>query len=609
MKALFSLVLLCLNLSPAIAQQEGQPLADSLEKVLKRADITDRERVDVLVCLLREYRDLLPRKAISIGEEAEKLANAIHYEEKLGEIYLTLCYTYYFYNDVIKAYELALEGLGYNLKYGIHDLVPVSKVSVLFNNPNVDSDTKKDSLYVILKEVNSIKDTLWYIRTIGSLGNEFRNAGDLVKADSLIKIALRESRKYRMKSQEMISLSRMTFIYRNEGKYDSAISLLMPVNAYYDKIGKKRLYAENLITLADCYLYKFTLETRKDYLDSAEKYINISLKISREIEYKINTLDNYYYAYLISRERGDLAKTAGYLEKYVALNDSLYGRDTRRKLEGIAIRQRDEIARAKLLTKEAEVARQRIFTRAGIAGIVLTSLLLFLLYRNYRNQKKSNKVILQEKQRSEDLLLNILPEEIARELKAGGSSKAKAFTMVTVMFTDFKDFTRVSEKVSAELLVDEIHHCFSAFDNIIQKYTIEKIKTIGDAYMCASGLPVSTYTHATDMVLAALEIRNFMLARKKEKIERGEIPFELRIGIHTGPVVAGIVGIKKYAYDIWGDTVNIAARMEQNSDAGKINISGSTYMLVKEKFACTHRGKIEAKNKGVIDMYFLEGTL
>jgi class 3 adenylate cyclase len=141
---------------------------------------------------------------------------------------------------------------------------------------------------------------------------------------------------------------------------------------------------------------------------------------------------------------------------------------------------------------------------------------------------------------------------------------------------------------------------------MVQKYKIEKIKTVGDAYMCASGLPVSSFTHATDMVNAAIEIRNFMLERKREKESKGEIPFEIRIGIHTGPVVAGIVGVKKYAYDIWGDTVNVAARMEQNSEPGKINISGSTYELVKDKFHCDHRGKIQAKNKGEIDMYFVE---
>ena len=211
-----------------------------------------------------------------------------------------------------------------------------------------------------------------------------------------------------------------------------------------------------------------------------------------------------------------------------------------------------------------------------------------------------------EKRKSDDLLLNILPAEIAEEMKQNGHSRAKTFSMVTVMFIDFKDFTAISEKVSAELLVSEIDYCFCAFDNILQKHRVEKIKTVGDAYICAGGMPVLTFTHAADTLDAAIEIRNFMLDRKQEKESRNEIPFELRIGIHTGPVVAGVVGVKKFAYDIWGDTVNIAARMEQSSEPGKINISGSTYQLVKDRYACTHRGRIQAKNKGEIDMYFVE---
>jgi class 3 adenylate cyclase len=211
-----------------------------------------------------------------------------------------------------------------------------------------------------------------------------------------------------------------------------------------------------------------------------------------------------------------------------------------------------------------------------------------------------------EKKKSDNLLLNILPEEIALELKHNGRSEAKTYSMVTVMFTDFKDFTQVSEKESAELLVAEIDYCFSAFDHIIQKYNIEKIKTVGDAYMCAAGLPALNYTHAKDTVNAAIEIRDFMFSRKTEKESRGEIPFEIRIGIHTGPVVAGIVGVKKFAYDIWGDTVNIASRMESSCEAGKVNISGATYELVKEGFSCTYRGKVQAKNKGDVDMYFVE---
>jgi ligand-binding sensor domain-containing protein/class 3 adenylate cyclase len=213
-----------------------------------------------------------------------------------------------------------------------------------------------------------------------------------------------------------------------------------------------------------------------------------------------------------------------------------------------------------------------------------------------------------EKEKSDDLLLNILPAEVAEELKQTGRCQAKTFSMVTVMFMDFKDFTAVSERVSAELLVDEINACFSAFDGIIEKFKIEKIKTVGDAYICAGGLPSLNLTHALNVVNAAIEIQNLMLNRKKEKEAIGEFTFDMRVGINTGPVVAGIVGVKKFQYDIWGDTVNLAARMEQNSEAGKINISGSTYMLVKDKFNCVYRGKIETKNKGEVEMYFVDSV-
>lgn len=205
--------------------------------------------------------------------------------------------------------------------------------------------------------------------------------------------------------------------------------------------------------------------------------------------------------------------------------------------------------------------------------------------------------------RPDELLLNILPYETAQELKKNGSAAAKEFQQVTVIFTDFKDFTQIASRLLPQELVKELDDCFKVFDRIIDKYKIEKIKTIGDAYMAAAGLPVINQTHAEDTVRAAIEIRDFMLEHKKKIGENG---FEVRIGIHTGPVVAGIVGIKKFQYDIWGDTVNIAARMESNSEVGKINISQSTYEQVKDSFDCTYRGEIEAKGKGLVKMYFVE---
>jgi adenylate cyclase len=208
-----------------------------------------------------------------------------------------------------------------------------------------------------------------------------------------------------------------------------------------------------------------------------------------------------------------------------------------------------------------------------------------------------------EKKKSDDLLLNILPEEVAEELKQKGSSEARFFDHVTVLFTDFVDFTKAGERMGPQELVDELHTCFKAFDGIISKYNIEKIKTIGDAYLAVCGLPLPDAGHAVNAARAALEIRQYMEDRKKTM---GDKTFDIRIGIHSGSVVAGIVGVKKFAYDIWGDTVNTAARMEQSSEKGRINISQVTYELVKEQFECTHRGEIAAKNKGDLNMYFIE---
>jgi class 3 adenylate cyclase len=209
----------------------------------------------------------------------------------------------------------------------------------------------------------------------------------------------------------------------------------------------------------------------------------------------------------------------------------------------------------------------------------------------------------------EKLLLNILPVETAQELKQKGFATSKYYENVSILFTDFKDFTKIAESLSPQELVAELNNCFIAFDEIIEKNNLEKIKTIGDAFMCAGGIPVANQSHPVDAVRAGLEIQTYMDAMNEKRRAQGELPWHLRIGIHTGPVVTGVVGRKKFAYDIWGDAVNIASRMESSGEAGKVNISDSTFMLVKDKFFCQYRGKISAKNKGDVDMYFVEGAI
>ncbi|KQR91504.1 hypothetical protein ASG01_14140 [Chryseobacterium sp. Leaf180] len=205
-----------------------------------------------------------------------------------------------------------------------------------------------------------------------------------------------------------------------------------------------------------------------------------------------------------------------------------------------------------------------------------------------------------EKQKTENLLLNILPFEVAEELKENGSSEAKYYDEVTVLFTDFVNFTQSSEKMGAEKMLFELNECFTAFDLIMEKHGLEKIKTIGDAYLAVCGLPLKTENHAYQTVLVALDILNFIEERKKTNAD----VLDIRIGVNSGSLIAGIVGVKKFAYDIWGDTVNTAARMEQNSESGKINISETTYQLVKDQIYCEYRGKIHTKGKGDMDMYF-----
>ncbi len=212
-----------------------------------------------------------------------------------------------------------------------------------------------------------------------------------------------------------------------------------------------------------------------------------------------------------------------------------------------------------------------------------------------------------ERRKSEELLLNTLPRKIADDLKQTGKVKPVYYQSASILFTDFKDFTKLAEQLTPEELVEELDYCFSSFDMLIEAHNLEKLKTIGDSYMCVGGIPTPNPNHAIDAVLAALQIQAFMGWRRQEKIQNNQPYWEIRIGIHSGPLLAGVIGKKKFTYDVWGDAVNIASRMESSSLPGAINISQSTFELVKDFFDCEYRGKIAVKNKGDIDMYFVNG--
>lgn len=315
----------------------------------------------------------------------------------------------------------------------------------------------------------------------------------------------------------------------------------------------------------------------------------------------------------------DFKKAYQYQMNFNIVNDSLMSID-----RAVAIKKYDflyttekkdkEIAQQKLEIEKQREHNNRIVQEERqeriyliISGFVVL-LILSGVYFRLRYMNKSKTILQDEKDRSDSLLLNILPEEIANELKAKGKAEARDYDQVTILFTDFKGFTQISEQLSAKDLVAEINYCFKAFDGICGKYGVEKIKTIGDSYMASGGLPVPSDDSVKNTVLAALDMQSFIADRITVKRSNNEIPFEMRLGIHTGPVVAGIVGVKKFQYDIWGDTVNTASRMESSGEVGRVNITQETYKFIKDdtQFAFVARGKVLVKGKGEVEMYFVK---
>ena len=348
------------------------------------------------------------------------------------------------------------------------------------------------------------------------------------------------------------------------------------------------------------------LATKNNDLNGALGYANRSLELAKSIGLKEQISEGHLQLYNLHNLAGNHEIANEHYKDHIVFRDSIRNVEVVQQMANL--RTDYEIAQ-----KQAEVnllnqqrSNQRIVLWAtGIVALLL-SMMAIAMYRKNKFVQKTNQIIEAEQNRSESLLLNILPKQTAEELKEKGKVKAKKFESVTVLFTDFVDFSKYAEKLDPETLVKGMDYYYGKFDEIIEKYGLEKIKTVGDSYMCAGGIPDPDPDHAANMVKAAIEIVTFV-ENAKEARTKGKTRFDIRVGINSGPLVAGVVGTKKFAYDIWGDTVNVAARMENTSESGKINISENTYELVKNQFDCEFRGEIAAKNKGKLKMYFVKG--
>lgn len=455
--------------------------------------------------------------------------------------------------------------------------------------PLVESSGNKEAFVVITGNIGEIyadknenqKALEYFLKSIKTAGNEFSSA---------------------------FSVNGIGKIYLNEGKLDKALQQHNQALDIAREFDDKLQVVRSLRGIADVYFKQNNTTLAIDYYTRAKT-------IAEEIDdLKIELKDLYKDMASAYSKRNDFSNAFLYQSLYSDIKDTLYNIESKKKLNQLQFDFELSRKEVELSKKEVEInlnqARIKSEKQARVGmtiGLGLLVIIAFIIYRNYLQKSRINKVLDKQKDQIEHLLLNILPKEVAAELQNSGESKPRYFEEASILFTDFKGFTAIADKLSPGILVEDLNECFIAFDNIIEKYNLEKIKTIGDSYMCAGNIPSADPEHAYNMVKAAIEIQAYMEEHNTRRAAKGSEAWEIRIGLNIGPVVAGVVGKKKYAYDIWGSAVNIASRMESNGTPGKVNISAYMYETIKDRFHCSYRGKIYAKNIGDLDMYYVDG--
>lgn len=616
------------------------------EKVASQPD--DSTKVNDLISLGIEFYGVDPKESVRYGEQAATLASKLHFSTGLGYAYKTTGLGYYFqsnYPEAVTQFQNSLAVFdSLNYKDGVANILSLLG-STYFN---VGDNTKAIEFQLrSLKISEELGDSVRIGTALNGIGAAYNNndatvdkaleyflkalpifiaidyqdgvgivamnVGEIYKKKKLYETAiyyLDESLEvYRNTIDATFPLNMLGDVYAEQGNFEEALLYQNKALEIARGLDAKLEIAQSSLAIAK------TKRKQKKFKESIPYFQNTE-KLAKEIDAKIQLKEAYEGLAKSYARIGDYKNAYAYDTLFSSIKDTLYNTDNDKKIQQFQFnynleKKENEID---LLTKdkelkEATIQRQKILNYAAAITGFLLLLVIGGFYNRYKYVQRTNKIIKDERDRSKDLLLNILPAETARELETNGFAKTQYYESATVLFTDFKGFSTIAGKLTPQALVAELNDFFGKFDEIVEKYGLEKIKTIGDAYMCAGGIPLATETHALHSVLAALEMQEYMQKQIEDRKSRGEQIWELRIGIHTGPILTGVVGKKKYAYDIWGDTVNVASRMESSGEAGKVNISSTTFQLIKDKYACTHRGKISAKNIGEVDMYFIDKKL
>lgn len=588
------IILFCLGSCPAFSQPDSQReirWADSVTASLQQDELLDFDSKSILA-------DSTYRIYLRHGEACKQIFSRIiqsTYLDKMGKADAALEYLYWANQKYTPTCDssilMSLFANLTNVYLSLGDLKLVDSVAQLALRSWNPRWKEREQRFIILN----------------NLAIAQASAEDMKSAEKTFRQIVTEAKTARDTSNQLTGLINFGSLKGMTGDLDSAFYFLSQAAVIAKTIHSTEEYMDLLINLSN-------VDAELGRNQQAIARLDTTYTLATELKSTENLAKvQKERAALYARFR-DFKKAYAYILEYIELNNQYLSEEKVKAVTEMMEKYESEkkarqIRELELDKLDASLKTERItntrnrYLYIGIA--VLVGAIGIATRLQYVH--KSRTAIRKEKDISEGLLLNILPASVADELKHKGFASAMYHDEATILFSDFKGFTALAERLSATDLVAEINDCFKAFDGIMTKYGIEKIKTIGDSYMAAGGIPANNTAKALDVVNAAIDMQAFIEQRRRMKEEKGEPAFQMRVGIHTGPVVAGIVGVKKFQYDLWGDTVNIASRMESSGEPGKINISEVTYQRVKETtdLMFTPRGLIEAKGKGVLPMYFV----
>lgn len=548
--------------------------------------------------------------AIEAYKKSQSNYEKINHLEGLADVTNNIGSTYYYTGDYLNTLKFYRESLAY--RKAINDTIGLAivtqNIGLLFSKTGDFSQAQKhyEQALAIFEQLDYQKAIA---ETCSNLGGTLTLQARFSEAETVLKRALNIANKLGNRQLRLGVLASRGELAFERSFNEEASALFQQVFFLADSLDSPWYQSQAKIALGK-------LANRLHGTQKAVEHCSTGLKIAEKMQSIPLQKEAHDCLYQSYKKLGNPLNALQSYEQSVFFKNQLKTDETANRLLGMQFKNQQLADSLTYIQKEheLELAHQtQILKKERQRNGVLVSLGFIViiaggLWSRLAFVRKSKKIIEFEKQRSENLLLNILPEKIAEELKDRGQVQAQGFQQVGVLFTDFKSFTKTAQDRTPQEIVEELNICFSAFDRICEQYQIEKIKTIGDAYMAVGGIPVPHKEAPVRIVKAGLAMQEFMAKRRTENRGSKSPIFEMRVGIHTGPLIAGVVGLKKFQYDVWGDTVNTASRLESNGLPGKVNISQSLYALINghPDFSFECRGNIYVKGKGELTMYFVE---